>query len=255
MLNLLFTTLLILFIAPGLFCQKIGHVGMEAGILFFVAPATPNENIRAGAGGFGYNNKDITSGFNVASAEFKIELLPSNPKWRFFTGLKYSGTQASLHPGDRFLDDNSFFFYKFREDASTTEYVTLTEVRQHSQYAGVPLEVAFFPFNPRWFNLYFKAGVDLNVKLKSDIEVDFQVPEMKYLGNQLSSDFGEPGNFHAIVGVSAGIQLGKPGRTKFQIEVPAPSFFLESNGGIVNPETGGGLIFSVFVPLNKIENE
>jgi len=233
--RLLFTTTFILLITPVLFAQKVGHVGMEAGILFFVAPSTPNENIRAGAGGFGSNSQNISSSFNVACAEMKIELLRSNPKWRFLTGLKYSSADASLHPGDRFLHDNSFFFYKFRQDANTTEYVTLTEVRQHSQYAGLPLEVAFFPFNPRWFNLYFKAAVDLNLKFRSDIEIDFQVPEMKYMENQLSSDFGNTANFHAIVGVAAGIQLGKPGRTKFQIEVPAPSFFLESKGGIVNP--------------------
>lgn len=246
---------LILLNTPVLIGQKISYLGMEAGILFFDAPASENENIRAGAGGFGYHDQNINSTFNVASAEIKIELLRSNPKWRFLTGLKYSSADASLHPGDRFLDHDSFFFYKFSENENTTEYVTLTEVRQHAQYAGVPLEVAFFPFEPRWFNLYFKAGVDLNLKIRSEIEIDFRVPEMKYLENQLSSDFGSPRNFHAIVALSAGIQLGRPGRTKFQIEAPAPSFFLESKGGIVEPKAGGGLTFSLLIPLNRIENE
>jgi hypothetical protein len=240
---------------PSLCAQNLNYARVETGLQFMQASAAENENIRTEVSTYA-NPNGVSSYCSFASAAIVFEKFVRENRWSISGGLKYSRMTGGLSSGYNTFDGTDFFFYRYLEEETTTKYVTVESIDQFTDYLGIPLQGSIFPFEPRRFNLYFKAGAEFNFRLKTKTDFVFHDQAMSYLKDQLNEDFNDPGDFNIQVQVSAGIMFGKPGRNRFGLEVPAPSFFtMPSSGGIVKPHLGSGIFVFFMIPLNAASNE
>jgi hypothetical protein len=243
------------FLNPSASAQELRHLQMETGFTIFSAEMTDDENFRAED----YDYLDgvrLRSNYDVIFAGAKVEVFSPNDKWGFSTGVRYSQMTGRVSNQSTLFASEEFFFYRFREDGTTTEYLTIEKIRQRTEYLGIPLEVRLYPFQKRRFNLYFKAGGDINFRLRSTTEVHFHEPMMSLYEDDLADDFNSPDDVNATLNVAVGFTVGKSGKPKFGFEIPAPAIYLNADaGGIVRPEVGGGLVIFLSIPLNSVVNE
>jgi hypothetical protein len=243
------------FLNPSASAQELRYLQMETGYTIFSAEMTDDENFRAEE----YDYLDglrLRSNYDVTFASAKIEVFSPNDKWGFSAGVRYSQMTGRVSNHATLFASEEFFFYRFREDGTTTEYLTIEKIRQRTTYLGIPLEVRLYPFQKRRFNLYFKAGGDINFKIRSATEIHFHDPLMRQYEDELAEDFNSPDDVNATLHVAVGFTVGKSGKPKFGFEIPAPAIYLNPDaGGIVRPEAGSGFVVFLSIPLNRITNE
>jgi hypothetical protein len=255
--------LLILFVivsGSATYSQNFRYVEVNTGFRVFSAMMTENDRFRADAYSYGSGSGvlSLRTTYNVVYAGAKGEMFLSNEKFRIGVGIQYSQMTGKIDNDNGWGDynPNRFFFYRYRESGTTTEYVTIEKMEQSTSYVGVPVDVRFFPFNPRRFNLYFKVGAELNIRVATETAIDFHEPSMEEYKGEITETLAEPDAVSGLGYVAAGIQFGRPGQFKFGLEVPAPCFSLSPDAtGIVKPTAGGGFMIFIAIPLTKSTNE
>jgi hypothetical protein len=241
--------------------QHIEFIEANTGFLIFSAAVPNYKNIRANVPNFGNSQNSPLSLRGTYDDQFgsiKLGFVSNRlSKWTFSTGLKYSRMSSQIRSKTfALIDANEYFFYKFRESGSITEYLTIANIRQKTDYLGIPLEARFYPFRPRRFGLFLKASAEVNLNLHSSTEVDFHDPAMRKFESQVADDFASPEELNAIFFLGPGFHFGRTGKPRFGFETALPAFFINTHaGGIVQPGAGGGFIFFISLPVNYSSNE
>jgi hypothetical protein len=240
--------------------KGVRFVGIEAGVQVLEAKIVNSERIRANISGVAAESRSnqLRSSSTTSYAGLRFESFLLNEKFSFSTGLQFAQTRSAIAQRVSVFDwyEPDFFFYRFREDGLNTEYVSLEEMVQTTDYLAVPVRVRFFPFKPRVFRLFFFSGASFGLKLKTESTATFNDASAQHLNDVVVQHFDKTGAFNADMYFGAGIRLGKIGRTLYGVEVSAPAFSLTPNsGGIVRPGAGVNVQFSVSIPLKMNSDE
>ena len=232
--------------------QKALSIGLETGGALFLCPTVDKPYIRKDMvySASGDYNPSITSHYNMAFGGMKLELKSSNEKWKFGSGLRFIQTSSDISKAN----EPDYFYFLYRQDASTIDYLKVKRLSQTTNYLGVPLDVKFFPF-PRMktFKIYFTAGTQLGYKLSSKTSVVFPDPNMNPYTSEVQSIVEKPNNFIATVHGGAGFEFNKLSWPIVSLGLIFPSIFLSNHTQLTNPVTGVGFQLSIQLPLKKMK--
>ena len=229
------------------------YLGIEGGSRSFDTKSRDYEFIRAQAVYyFGYHNEHSQlSWFTYAPfIALKAEYRSYNDKFWMSTGLRYSSIKTIMGSYSDYANNTDYFFVMLSQNQEETHYYRINEIRETSQYVGVPVEIRYSPFLPRFFRLYFKMAIDLNYKLANKREVEFFDPAMKFHEKEIAGLFDQPGSFYAAVDFRVGIQGGRQNKPNLRLEGDFPSFVLTPEAfGLADNTFGGGVRISFIFPL------
>jgi hypothetical protein len=229
------------------------YLGIEGGSRSFETKSRDYEFIRAEAVYyFGYhNNYSQLSWLTYAPfVALKAEYRSHNDKFWLSTGLRYSSIKTIMDSYSDYANNTDYFYVMLNQNQQETYYYRINEIRETNQYMGVPFEIRYSPFKPRFFRLYFKLAIDLNFKLANKREIEFFDPAMKIHEKEIAGLFDQPGSFYAGGDLGVGIQLGRQNKPNFRFEGDFPSFvFTPEAFGLANNTFGGGVRISFIYPL------
>ena len=234
----------------------IHSIGVEAGFRGFTPGNNEYDFIRQGPTSFpyyddGYNGsygETISTSFISVIAEYRF---PSDRFW-LSTGIKYTSMHSKISNADNTNNETDFFYVLLNKDLNNTYYYRVKEISEQNNYIGVPLDLSYSPFLPRFFRLYFKVGFDFNFKISTKRNVDFQDAKMENNEDRIINLFDKPNNFYATSTVGVGFQLGRQGKPNIRIEANLPAVILTSKAsGLIDHNVGGGAKISFFIPLKN----
>jgi hypothetical protein len=254
------TGFFLLLLAGSLFGQdkKLKFIYLESGIDFIDCDEPYKDYIRADVET--YYDDFISEGirglmFNeYFGVKFEYRLLKN--LLGVSSGLRYNRTVSSIGKTTYWSDSPDFFYVRYWNDGTTSEYAKVREINQTSHYIGIPVELRIYPYKDRLINIYYKAGVSFNLNVGSKTGIVLQSEEMNTYERDVVQAVEGPqsyfGSFHLGLGLKVG-RLPKPG---FIIEASIPVGILTPDeASFVTPQAGAGFQFMIRVPLNKKEEK
>jgi hypothetical protein len=130
--------------------KGINFIGLDVGIQALEAEVTNSERIRADVSASidGSNNLRLRSNAISTYGGLRIESFLSSNKFSFSTGLYYAQRRSEIvQRAPLFSVAPDYFFYSFREDGVNTDFVTLEEMVQTTDYLTIPLRVRYSPLD------------------------------------------------------------------------------------------------------------
>ena len=234
-------------------------IGFEGGSGFITGKQNDKWNIRQDVAtsyyDYGYN---YHSGNNSVSSEMNLYYFGIKPAIYFpkyniniSAGLRF--TQSNCYLNKSSNSDESYFFLRYNESGTNTEYFKVKGINENINYLGIPLEITLTPFHFDVVNLYAKVGAEINLKLNSQTDINFSNENMKIYKQDVLSRVGTSTNLIYSSGYAAvGIRFGRVTGVKYNFEVTLPARILSSNNSsLVVPEYYSGFQFSVQIPINK----
>jgi len=257
--------LLILFFSPLVLLAQEEKIyeyprlrwGVEAGADMFSGNTIKNSNIRESQSYYYdyYYNDLYYGGFMFDSYNYTRYYIGLKPEYslsnRFVVaaGLRFSFNKSN------FNSDQNYFLWKISEENLTTNYVRVREVNQNNFYAGVPLEIKFFPGqNDMIVRQYFKVGMLFNFLAASHNSVSFIDDNMEKYAGEISKQMGKPSFQSGYLYLGIGLKFGRMNHPFGSIELQAPIRVFKDKklaSFIKEPEVGFGLQTTFYIPAGK----
>ena len=235
--------------------KKIHRIGIEFGGNGFFGETIIPEQVRESVSLYEYD--DFYCGFPVANqtlenyyAGIKYETYFWEDRLGFSTGLRLSQLSSEINTNWRYR----YFLYRFRQDETSADYLTIQKIAQNNYYVGIPLELRVLVKQRTYsfFNPYFKLGAAFNYLVSTNNTITFNDPAMIRYDMEVSDQIKTPKSFYAWIYPVFGFRLGKLEKTWFNIEANFPGFLIDDK---VHPFTrtdvGLGFQLSVQIPLFK----
>ncbi len=166
-------------------------------------------------------------------------------------GLRYTRMNTSIGRTSYLTNSPDFFYVSFNHDGLNTEFAKVRELSQKVNYLGVPLELTYYPVNPKVIAFYYRAGVSFNVKLSSESDVLFFNDLMKTYRNEVIRVVEKACPYYTTFNLGLGLKVGKSEKPGFFIEAYAPiGVIYPDNSYFVKPLAGGGFRIMARVPIN-----
>jgi hypothetical protein len=239
--------------------SRVRYISVYQGVHIFKADPWDKKNIRSSES-FSFDDKaaiseTIKTHFLSMFMGVKAEVVTNNERFSFLSGLQYTQMTGVIARKGFLFSDPPYFFYRYRESGTTTEYAKIREIRQNTNCLTVPLEVRFFFFRPRKFGVYVMGASQVNFKQSVKNEIVFDNDSMKMYTNAVTSTLEEPGDVNAFFYIGMGMRFGSR-RASFGLETAAPSFYTGGKTvGIVKPSAGIGLQWYLSIRLGSIQYE
>lgn len=201
---------------------------------------------------YGYFNSysEISMMAYVPFVSLKAEYRALSDKLWLSTGIGYSSMNSVMGKLSKSQGESEYFYLMLCQNQDETYYYRIKEIREKVHYMGIPLDVRYTPFLPRFFRLYFKFGFEANFKISSEQSVVFHDAEMKKHEDEILDLFDQPNSFYAAGTFGVGIQLGKQDKPNIRIEADFPAFmFTPKAFGLMDHAFGGGGRISFVLPL------
>ena len=197
-------------------------------------------------GGYDY---DTSHDLQKLYVGVKYEVLFSNNTIGVSTGLRYFQASAKLNHNYRY----EAFIWSLREDAQSSDYLSIRSINQKNHYVSIPLEIRAFPKKrDRFFKNYFKIGGALNYRFSTDYETDFLYPQMSKHAGEVESQIRKPCTFSGYIFPAMGFRWGRNIDPWVNLEFQFPGFLIaERKHAFVDPRVGFGVQLSVLFSLNK----
>jgi hypothetical protein len=228
------------------------YFGIETGIRSFASENNDYDFIRAEA--THYYDEYYYNGYSALTyapfVSLKAEYRSMSDKFWTSAGINYSSFNSIMGNYGYSTGQSDYFYIMLNQSQDASYYYRVKEISETNHYIGIPVDVRFSPFVPRFFRLYFKLGVDFNFKIASKQSVDFYDPDMsKYEGAVLNL-FNQPKSFYATGNLGVGIQLGQQNKPNIRFEADLPSFLLTPKAfGLMDYYAGGGARICFILPL------
>jgi len=198
----------------------------------------------------GYSSDNLSLCFQKNYYGAKVELRSKNNKFGLFGGLRYTRIFTSLGKLSSWESNSEYFFFLNHTDDLSTEYLRIKEINEIDDYIAIPLEIRFFPFNPRLFRFFIKFGVELGLRVNTKSEVEFFNPIMNNRENEVLNKFDETAGFFSNIYFSTGWKLGKDHTPNVSLEFFIPSIVLTKNtSALVSPQIGSGAQINIQIPF------
>jgi len=258
--------LLILFFFPlALFAQeeKIYEFprlrwGIEAGTEIFYGNTVKNSNIRESQSyyyDYSYYDDLYYCGFMYDSYNYARYYIGVKPEYslsnRFAVaaGLRFSFNKSNLN------SDQNYFLWKISAENQTTNYVRVHEINQNNFYAGIPLEIKFFPgMNDMIVRQYFKAGMLFNFLAASHNSASFIDENMEKYASKICSQTGKPSFQSGYLYLGIGLKFGRMNHPFGSVEIQVPICVFKDkklSSFIKEPDAGFGLQTTFYIPTGK----
>lgn len=230
-------------------------LGIEAGMTFMSCEMKNTDYIRAEMPSYPYeySSNSITSQMFNSFVGLKPEFFLKNDKFGVAAGLRYTRMHAWISK-DQYSETNANFFYLlFRQDGVNTEYLKVKEINQATDCIGIPLEIRYFAYKPHLIRLYFKLGVEVNFRLRTETDVVFVDNAMEQYQDDVTEIVGQPELVGASLYASAGLRIGKSSsKPTVSVELCAPVINLNYEpNSMVSPIAGGGFQVNIQLPYKS----
>ena len=195
--------------------------------------------------GYLYNEPVFTRFYFGIKPEYSI-----NHRLAVSAGLRFSYGESSL------TSDRDYFLWKINETETTTNYLSITSIRQNVHCIGIPFEWKFFTYGRDVFvRHYFKTGVVLNFAFAQDVLVHFSNNEMaKYLP-EIKKQFEAPNSFYGHLILATGLKIGRMKNPFGSVEIQVPIHFTEktnlSSLFKADVPVGIGIQTTFYLPFGK----
>ena len=233
-----------------------GRIGFEFGSNVFVGETIFPEQIRAynynGFFGFLHSVSDVTQGLENTYGGIKYESFFYKNRIGLTAGLRFSKSSSKITADER---GKMYFFWLFRQDETTTDYLKIQEIKQKNNYLGIPLEFRYILKGDRdlFFNQYFKLGAAVNYCLSTSNSVSFWDTAMNRYAGAVEKQIKKPNAINAWIYPAYGFKLGKMKNVWFNMEFHFPGFLIGKNAHpFFRSDVGIGAELSVQIPVNKI---
>ncbi len=179
-----------------------------------------------------------------------VEWMPSKNKSGLLAGIRYSGFSNSLANYYSLLNIQKFFYFKYKQSGTVTEYFRVKNISEKLDYLGIPVEIRWFPFRSPANPFYFKIGAEFNVLIHQDHDVSFVNDAMEQYEQGLLAMIGEPAHFMALFNISGGLRINKPPIPRFNFDYCViPVILTRRTSGLVSPTGGYGVQFNIQFPF------
>lgn len=165
------------------------------------------------------------------------------------TGIRFSTLNSKT--GTDYSDNkNDFFYFLFKEDVTSVEYLRLRGIYQKTQYIGIPIEIRYLMLPSKYFKLFCKTSADLQYLVGSKSNVFFLKEEMEIYENDVIDKFNKPNKLLSTLYFSGGMKFGSDENINFNLEAIFMSVVLSGNNSSINkPLAGGGFQINIQVPF------
>ena len=188
----------------------------------------------------------ITSELFMRFAGIKLEKITSNEKFGFATGVRFTGLESRIYK----RGFPQYFFLLHRQTGTTTEYLKVRELKEISYYIGIPLEVRMYTNKHRRYRLFFTAGAEWNVQLRTKTDVEFDDPAMSIYESDVREIAGDSNPWYASFYIGAGLILGRE-RPRFTLGLSAPLVITKTLSSLNVPTEGVGIQIQYLISLNN----
>jgi hypothetical protein len=228
---------------------RVKFIGIESGANFIQCENVNKSYIRGDMSAVYYGDgisQSIKSEMHKIHLGTTVEVRSLNDKFGFITGLRFTQLNSSISKNT----SPDYFFLLYQQTGTTTEYLRIRKIQQTSAYAGIPIEVRFFPF-PRLkkFRIYFMAGTEIGYEFSSRTKVDFYDRAMESYKSGVLKIIGDHDHLYSVFYGGAGFRIGKEGKPGINLGVTAPVVFTNQNSSLVTPITGGGVNIHFQIPF------
>jgi hypothetical protein len=202
-----------------------------------------------------YTSAGVITSMRLVPFGIKTEFLVLKKKLGISAGIRYTSMKSSILK-DEGGTGKEYFYFRYGQDTLNTEYFRINEINQKSDWIGIPLEIRYFPFKPRFFRPFIKLGAEFNYCLRTITDVKFYDDAMGVYQQGIIDIFGEPTSFNSLLNFGIGFRMSKDKEFAFNLELRALSLFLTSKSStIVNPVGGAGFQIDLQVPLQLKSKE
>jgi hypothetical protein len=177
---------------------------------------------------------DIEGSMSKFHGGVRVEVRSKNNKFGFLTGLRYTQLSSAI----RRLGSPDYFYLRYDQSGTTTEYFRVREIKQVSSYLGVPFEFRFYPLEPRRITLYFFAGGEAGWRVATKNKIAFDNAAMDQYASGISKIAGSGDSFFGAAYAGAGITVGKR-KPLFSLGISLP-VVVSSWSTLNTPEAGAG---------------
>lgn len=238
--------LLLFIIALDLSAQegrRLRFAGVDAAYDGYVVALKDYPYIRGDLSTYGTGN--VSYGLLGYSSKWytglNMEIRSFNNKFGYLIGVRYSQLSSTLTANSSSAT-NEYFYYLLGQEGLNTDYLKIKSIEERSRYIGIPLEVRYFFYEPRFMRLYAKASTVISSRLNTDHKIEFFNQAMEAYNDDVEDNFEEPSDLLWELGVAVGLRIGEDDGPALNIEVNMPSFFLSKNASnLVDPNVGFGV--------------
>jgi len=230
------------------------YIGVEAGLAFFESNMLNVDFIRKDMSSYstGYSTNNISSNTYKSYIGIKPEYYTLNGKLGGMVGIRFSRVDNIVGKNNYMAEGNNYFYFLYRQDGLTTEYLKVKQIDQHAEYLGIPVEIRYFPFRPHFFRLYFKAGAEIDFRLQSKTDFSFDDKAMEIFQNDLTAKFEKPRAVNVLLYGAGGIRLGRKGKPSVSYEITLPYLYVTSEPtALANPIFGAGFQLNFQIPIKS----
>jgi hypothetical protein len=248
----------ILFLASGnSFSQntRLKYLGVESGMNFIESELPDMSSIRGDIPNYsyGYSSSSLTTLSSIWFAGVKSEIFSLNDRFGLLGGLRFSQLINSIGKDKYMGSSTNYFYWLFRQEGTETEFLKIKEIRQKTEYLGIPVEVKYFVSKrPRVFQLYAKIGAVLDFRINTQTSVSFDNPAMELYESDISDQIKQPGPVNFTMYLGSGFRIGTDQKPSVSLEACFPYFVLNSqSSGMLHPLFGGGFQVNFQVPIKS----
>ncbi len=229
-------------------------IGIESGVGHLNGKMNERWDIRQDLGDYNYdrytNNGSIFADMYHFNIGIKGEYSFFNKKLSVLSGVKYKQIYNGL-----ITNNNKFFYLRYKQDNTTTEFIRIRDLNEYNHYIAVPLEIKYMPFKVfKRIGIYGKVGIELGALLQSRKEINFHSEAMKQYEDEIFNTVVKDevnkllASYYAMFGVSFFLK----NKTVFNIDILLPSgLWSKNNSSLIDPSFYGGVQFAIQVPLSK----
>ncbi len=229
-------------------------IGIESGVGYLNGEMNEQWDIRQDLGGYNYdrytNNGSIFADMYLFNIGIKGEYSFFNRKLSVLSGVRYKQIYNGL-----ITNNNKFFYLRYKQDNTTTEFVRIRDLNEYNHYIAVPLEIKYMPFKIfKKIGIYGKVGIELGALLQSQKEINFHSKAMKQYEDDIFKTVVKNkvnrllASYYAMYGFS----FFSKNKTVFNIEFLFPlGLWSKNNSSLTNTLFYGGGQFSIQVPLSR----
>jgi len=228
------------------------RVGFEFGGNVFFGEAIVPDQVRTSKSVYEY--EDFFCG--ISASDQVLENLYGGIKYESFfwkdrlglaVGLRFSQFSAEINTDW----DRKYFIWLFRQNETTTDYLTLQSIKQKNYYLGIPLEFRYLPKRrDSFFKQYLKLGANVNYRLSTINSIAFYDPAMSKYAGAVGAEIGKPSLFNAWIYPAYGFKFGKMKNVWFNMEIDFPGLLIgEKSHPLFRADAGMGMQISVQIPL------
>ncbi len=230
--------------------ERLRLIGLETGIDAIGGAVVECDCIRGEtATYYGDVTKNLKGMMYKMYGGAKVELHSRNNRFGLSAGLRFTRMNSSLGKSNEWDNPSDFFYFMTNQTETSIEYLKVKEINQTSDYLGIPLSLAWFPFKQKIFTLYFRGGLEFSYRLRTETSVSFVDNAMDSNSDEVIDKLNDPQTMVSIISTSAGVKIGRGSKTAFKIEI-GPSFFLnQGTSSLVEATAGFGTQLNIQIPF------